>query len=184
MVASYYFVRVNGETAHNDPSRRDCFVQGELPVFPNRHFDYTDYCLREGVVRIGWPAIGPLGDGRSVPRDTPCYGTLSPRVRRYLEAFREISKEDVVLMPDKREPGILHIGRVICGYWSRFALPEHPYECLHRVSVEWDRSEGMPARYRARDLSISIRGGFWRTAFHRLDAAKHTATIRQIDQAR
>lgn len=181
---NYYFIRVNGETGHNDPSKPECFVAGEPPAFPDRFFNYAEYCLRQNIVRIGWPAAGPLDGERPVPVSTPCYGELDPHIRNYLEAFRRIRVGDIILMPEKSEPGILYIGRVRASYHYFHQLPAHPFECAHRLGVDWDRQRELPARYSARELGITIHGDFWPRGFHYFDPSKQAETIRRIDEAR
>ena len=51
----YYFIRVNGESDHNNPNRRSWYVEGEPPKFPKTYFNYLDYCIENNVIRIGWP---------------------------------------------------------------------------------------------------------------------------------
>ncbi len=54
-----WFIRCNGETAHNEPGTPR-FVPGEPPQFPERAFNYRDECLCKGFARVGWPAAGDL----------------------------------------------------------------------------------------------------------------------------
>jgi hypothetical protein len=54
-----WFARSNGDTLHNEPGSPR-FVPGEEPTFPNKTFDYREECLRDGFIRVGWPAAGSL----------------------------------------------------------------------------------------------------------------------------
>jgi hypothetical protein len=55
-----YFVRLNGDTLHNDPSNPRLYVPGEPPLFPKTAYDALNYCFQNDVVRIGWPDTGDL----------------------------------------------------------------------------------------------------------------------------
>ena len=50
-----YFVRVNGNTLHNDPGKPQYYVPGEPPKYPKTDFNAIDFCLKRNIVRIGWP---------------------------------------------------------------------------------------------------------------------------------
>jgi hypothetical protein len=147
------------------------------------------YCLTHGIARIGWPDVGDL---RHVPRKVgaavDCYDfdsrRVGPHVRKYLLAFRDITVGSVVLLPDRDRPGVLFIGEVTRGYDYSYDPPRHPYECAHRVGVAWDRRDGQAVEYRADDLHIGIRGGFWTRAFHRIDAAQKRDLIERIEARR
>jgi hypothetical protein len=54
-----WFARSNGDTLHNEPGSPR-FMPGEEPTFPNKTFDYREECLRDGFIRVGWPAAGSL----------------------------------------------------------------------------------------------------------------------------
>jgi hypothetical protein len=56
---SSWFIRCNGETAHNQPGT-ERYVPDEPPRFPNREFNYLSECLRKGFARVGWPGAGDL----------------------------------------------------------------------------------------------------------------------------
>lgn len=184
--ADYYFVRANGHTAHNDPRKPDCHVPGEPPDFPQTAFSYVDYCLGYDVVRLGWPGAGDLRRVTEVPESTPCYGTLPDRVREYLRAFREVQPGSGVLMPDTRRPGVVYAGDVTLPYSYFHELPTHPFECAHRVGVRWDRdpSSGLPVGYRAEDLGMSSRGGWWLWPFHHLTAGRHAEVVARVNDER
>ena len=52
-----WFVRTNGNTAHNNPNDSG-YVPGEPPHYPQTEFNYSQKCLKEGFVRYGWPNTG------------------------------------------------------------------------------------------------------------------------------
>lgn len=162
-----YFVRVNGETSHNDPSQPLCYVPGEPPQFPEVAFNYVAYCLREGIVRIGWPDTGDLTRSSKTGAIAQCYDltTLPPHIQDYLRQFRAIPQGARVLMPDKSSPGVLYIGKVSRPYHYQHNPPSEPYECAHRLGVDWYRDGTRPTVYDARTLGISIHGDFWPLAF-------------------
>ena len=182
----YYFVRVNGRTAHNDPSKPDCYMEGEPPVYPATAYDYVEYCLRYDVVRLGWPGAGDLRRGVDVPETTTCYGALSDHVRGHLREFREIVVGAGVLMPDPHRPGVLFAGDVTLPYSYFFELPNHPFECAHRVGVRWDLdpATARPREYRAEELGVTTRGGWWLWAMHRLTRERHGELLGKINAAR
>lgn len=176
-----YFVRVNGDSAHNDPNGPQCYILGEPPVFPQVFFNYRDLCLGSNFVRIGWPDTGDLTRPSKTGALAQCYdlGSLPYYVRGYLLEFRNISIGSIILMPDKDAPGDLFIGEVDRPYHYFHNVPVDPYECAHRVGVNWDRdSQGMAIRYQARTFGIDIHGGFWRKAFGRLDQHHAAPAIR------
>ncbi|MDB5326455.1 MAG: hypothetical protein JWM57_2024 [Phycisphaerales bacterium] len=181
---AYLFVRVNGNTAHNDSTKSKCYVPNEPPKHPATAFDYRDYCLTNSVVRIGWPATGDLRVLPSVPATTSCY-RLDDHICQYMENFRAAGLGDVVLMPDKSRPGVLYIGDVKTAYAYSFAPPVHPYECAHRLGVEWDRRcDRSFMEYDATTLGIGIHGGFWTRALYKFDPAIKADVIRHIIRAR
>jgi hypothetical protein len=149
-----------------------------------RFFNYADYCLANNLIRIGWPGTGDVAQVPDVPVRTPCYGLLPERVRRYLRNFRAIEPGDGVLMPDKERPGVLFVGQVTTPYRYFHDVPRHPYECAHRAGVEWDRHDGVPIEYSADDFGITIRGGWWLWAYHKLDADRFEVLVRRIDERR
>jgi hypothetical protein len=186
VASDYYFVRVNGRTAHNDPAKVDCYVEGEPPVYPATAYDYAEYCLRYDVVRLGWPGAGDLRRGEDVPDATPCYGTFSDHVRGHLREFRSIPVGAGVLMPDRQRLGVIYAGDVTLPYSYFFEIPAHPFECAHRVGVRWDLdpATGRPMEYRAEDLGITTRGGWWLWALHRLTSDRHADLVARIDSQR
>ncbi len=176
----YFFIRANGDTLHNNPARPECYIPGEPPTWPRTAFNYADFCLRAGFVRIGWPGTGDLRTLERIPDRTPCY-SLDERVRSYLEQFRSIQPGSVVLMPEPDRSGVLFIGEAVSGYCY---VGETPFECAHRVHVEWDQRNGEFAEYHASDLGIPIRGGFWLWAFHDLTQCEDRGLIARIEAAR
>ena len=181
----YYFVRVNGRTVHNNPNKPDCYVDREPPPYPQAAYDHAEYCLRYDLVRLGWPGAGDLRKHPDVPEATPCYGTLPDRVRDHLRQFRDVPVGAGVLMPDKRRPGVLYAGDVNLPYGYFHEVPNHPYECAHRVGVRWDLdATAHPVEYRAEDLGISSRGGWWLWPFHPLRGDKHAQLVAHINQLR
>ena len=184
--SEYYFIRANGRTAHNDPAKPDCHVPGEPPAFPQTSFNHVDYCLGYDVVRIGWPGAGDLRRAEDVPESTRCYGSLPNRVREYLRAFRAIRVGSGVLMPDNRRPAVVYAGDVTLPYSYFHELPTHPFECAHRVGVRWDRdpASGLAVEYRAEELDMSSRGGWWLWPFHHLTGERHGELLRRINDQR
>jgi hypothetical protein len=183
---NYFFVRANGQTVHNDPARPGCFVADEPPAFPRTDFDHVQYCLGYDVVRIGWPGVGDLRLATEVPDFSPCYGRLPQRTREHLLAFRSIPVGAGVLMPDKQRPGVVYAGDATLPYSYFHQPPAHPFECAHRLGVRWDRDPvtGLPADYRAADLGMSSRGGWWLWPFHHLAPGRHDELIARIDGVR
>jgi hypothetical protein len=166
----YYFLRVNGDTGHNNRNDTACFVPGEPPAFPNTYFNYLDFCLKKDIVRIGWPDSGDLTASVSKTGAlATCYDldTVPSHVRAYLLSFRVIALRSIILVPDKDHPGDIYICAVTGGYHYFHNVPTAPYECAHRLKVVWDKDiSGHPTRYSASQLGIGIQGGFWRKAFH------------------
>ena len=97
----YYFVRVNGETAHNDPNSQNCYVKNEPPFYPANYFNYYQYCLDNNIVRIGWPDVGDLLIGNKANALANCYqwNTLEDRKRDYLTSFSQLPITSIILMP-------------------------------------------------------------------------------------
>ena len=165
-----YFVRVNGNTVHNNPGNRQCYVKAEPPQYPHTYFDYLHYCLQHDVVRIGWPDTGDLLKGSGNLANCYTLPSLPPRVQGYLTQFRTIPIGADIIVPDKSSPGYFHMCTVTSSYSYFHSVPAHPYECAHRVGVTWDRHRnGTPIVYQAWACGIPIRGGFWRRAFAQLD---------------
>ena len=184
--AEYYFVRVNGRTVHNNPDKPDCFVRGEPPAYPETAYDYVEYCLRYDLVRVGWPGTGDLRKGADVPEGTACYGKFTDRVRDHLRTFKAIPAGTGVLMPDKRHRGVLYAGDATLPYGYFHELPNHPFECAHRVGVRWDLdpATSRPVQYRAEAFGVSSRGGWWLWALHHLTAERHGELVTRINAER
>lgn len=185
-----YFVRVNGKTAHNNPDYPELYMPGEPPPYPQTIIRYTKYCLTNNVIRIGWPGSGDLKTadiGSKLKRD---YGMENKRlvcVQRYLEAFRDMPIGSVVLMPDKKRPGILYIGEITGPYKYFHDIKRgHWYECAHRHKARWDLNrKGTPREYHAHECGLTIIGGFWRWAFVQIDALSNGAElVHGIEKAR
>ena len=119
-----------------------------------------------------------------MPVRTLCYDPFKEKHRRYVRSFRYIEPGDGVLMPDKDRPGVLFVGDVTSPYTYFHDVPRHPYECSHRAGVEWDRSNGVPIEYDADDFGISIRGGWWLWAYHRLDERRYEELVQLINECR
>ena len=85
-------------------------------------------------------------------------------------------------MPDKANPGELYIGTTTSHYYFFHNVPTAPYDCAHRINVEWDvDKKGDHIIYQASDLGISIYGGMWRRAFFKL---RDPEIIKRIRKAR
>ncbi len=164
----YYFVRVNGDTAHNNPNDVTCYVQGEPPSFPATYFNYYRYCLNNNIVRIGWPDVGDILAGNKVGALAKCYDlyNIDNYIRNYLISFSQIPIKSIILMPNKDNSGELYCGEVIKTYWYHHNIPTDPYECSHRVGVEWDRdANNNPIMYHANQFNMSTRGNPFAKAF-------------------
>ncbi len=168
---SYYFIRVAGETGHNNPGVPEAYVQNEPPEYPKTYYNYYDYCLRNEFIRIGWPDVGDLKNGNRLGALSNFYSleSVKSHIRNYLLDFSHISLKSIVLMPNKDIPGDLYIGEVISSYEFYHDVPKAAYECAHRLGVKWDKGvNGKPRLYRASDLHIGIIGGWWLRAFHEI----------------
>ena len=139
----YYFVRVNGDTAHNNPNHTDCYVHGEPPNYPGTYYNYYNYCLDNNIVRIGWPDVGDILAGNKTNALAKCYdwNSIKPREQGYLTSFSRIPLTSIILMPNKDKPGELYLGEVKRAYRYYYNIPRDPYECSHRVGVNWDRDK-------------------------------------------
>lgn len=169
---NHYFIRVNGKTCHNNPNDVRSFVPSEPPEFPATEFNYLEFCLQNGIVRHGWPDTGDLTDDRRRGKLARAYDieTIDPHVASYLHRFQKIQVGSVVVVPDKDHSGDLYVGAVTGPYHYFHDVPDHPYECAHRLKVDWDRQmDGQPVVYRAKEFNITTRGGFWLRAFAALD---------------
>lgn len=185
-MTTYYFVRVNGKTLHNNPSLPDSYVPGEPPVYPTKKFNYLEFCFKHDIVRIGWPDTGDLSaNGANRLGKGYDYNTMKPYKRVYVQKFSQIPVGSVILVPDIDNSGDIYIATVTRAYWYHHDVPTEPYECAHRVGVEWDRdSHGNPRLYRAEQLNIRT-VGFWRYAFQILnDVPTGRAAIPFIEAAR
>ena len=186
-MTTYYFVRVNGKTLHNNPGIPDSYVPGEPPLHPKKKFNYLGFCFKHDIVRIGWPDTGDVSaNGANKLARGYDRNTMKPHEWEYLQEFSRIPIGSVILVPDKDNSGDIYIATVTRAYWYHHDVPTEPYECAHRVGVEWDRgSDGKPRLYRAENLNIANRGGFWLRAFQVLnDVPTGRAAIPHIDAAR
>jgi hypothetical protein len=180
---SYYFVRVNGKTGHNNPSIPNAYVPKEPPVWPKSNFNYYESCLKNGFIRIGWPDVGDLKKGDKAGALANFYSleSVKPHIKKYLLDFSHIPLKSVVLMPNKDVPGNLYIGEVSGPYNYYHDVPKAPYECSHRLAVNWDRDiNGSPVLYHAEDINIGIIGGWWLRAFYEISDAKITDVIDKV----
>jgi hypothetical protein len=180
----YYFIRVGGETGHNNPNELISYVKNEPPTYPKKRFNYYDYCLKNSIIRIGWPDVGDLAKGGRAGALANLYSlqSVKPHINKYLLDFYHMPLKSIVLMPNKDIPGNLYVGEVSGAYEYYHDVPRDPYECAHRRKVAWDKdSHGNPKVYRAADLNIGILGGWWLRAFHEIADSKITDAI---DKAR
>ena len=167
----YFFVRVNGDTLHNDPNVPEGYVPGEPPLYPTTFFNYCDYCLENGIVRIGWPDTGDLTQPSKTGALSSLYrlDTINAYEREYLRGFLDLPVGSVILMPDKAHPGDFYMGEVVEPYHYFHDIPVSPYECAHRLGVQWDKTAtGGFRAYHADALGINRQSGFWRRAFANL----------------
>lgn len=168
-----YLIRVNGKTSHNDPTCADCFVPGEPPTYPKTAVNYFRKCLDENFVRIGWPDVGDLDTRDKHGALVNCYDwqRLRQHVRDYLDAFFHIPVGSAVLMPNKDRPGDLCIGTTPSRYYFSHNVPNDPYECAHRIDVNWDTDkQGNPVMYQAGQLGIDIHNrALWGRAFRHIE---------------
>ena len=180
-----YFVRVNGNSAHNDPSIPEWYVAGEPSHGKGGYINYCHWCLSNGLVRIGWPDTGDLRSGNRDGKRANCYTyeSIAKHIQGYLNDFVAMPISSIVLMPDKDVPGVLYIGEVMGRYQYHADPPIAPYECAHRRDVQWDTdADGKPIVYLAKNLGITIRGGWWLRAFAKLD--HHNELVERVRQAR
>ena len=169
-MTNYYFVRVNGDSAHNNPGSASFYVPDEPPTYPKTRFNYLKFCLEHGIVRIGWPDTGNLlANGANKLARGYDLNTIKPYERKYLEKFSLIPVGSVILVPDADKSGDIYIGVTIDSYRYHYDIPQEPYECAHRVKVQWDKGpDGEPKTYKAGQLAMH-RNGFWRRAFQTLN---------------
>jgi hypothetical protein len=173
-----WFVRVNGDTSHNEPGTPN-YVPGEPPQYPKKDFNYYKECLQDGFARIGWPNSGPLRPGFESKRlavngyslekleEDPRRNT---RIREYLEQFASIRPGDIILIPAYTVPHDIYLGVVVKrdhqageesldprlhAYYYFHDIPNKAwYENAHRVDVRWDKTR-----------IHHIEGWNWRLAF-------------------
>src|ERR1700752_1832605 len=108
-----WFVRSNGETAHNEPGTA-LYVNGEPPEFPERAFNYRDECLCKGFVRVGWPASGDLRHADWRSRALDAYGNvMKGHHLQFLDKFGHITSGDLVLLPTYQKRYQVYLGVVV-----------------------------------------------------------------------
>jgi len=172
-----WFIRCNGETAHNQPGTK-WFVPGEPPNYPNREFNYRDTCLREGFARHGTPGAGDLRRLGWRERARSVYGDgLKPYHVRYLEEFLSIRPGDLVLLPTYVQQYEVHLGVVIpqrnaagragTAYYYHYDVAAGDwFENAHRVDVEWAKGPNGKGMV----FDVPELGGTWRRAIGRVQA--------------
>ena len=147
---STWFVRSNGDTAHNEPGT-NLFMPGEPPAFPARRFNYREECIAKAFVRVGWPAAGDLREGTWRSRAATGYGSTMKRHHvRFLELFVQILPGYLVLLPAGDANGTRFISawsfhRARLNWAARprqLLLPlrhstSRLYDHAHRVDVIW-----------------------------------------------
>jgi hypothetical protein len=121
---SSWFIRCNGETAHNQPGTKR-YLPGEPPRYPHREFNYLNDCLRQGLnylndclrqgfARVGWPGAGDLREPGWRTQGKATYGELiQSRHFRYLEEFCQIRVSDIVAIPTYQRQYEVHLGVVV-----------------------------------------------------------------------
>lgn len=177
-----FFIRVNGQSAHNDPKNKDCYIGDEEASFLRKGYsNYLSYCFENNIVRFGWPNVGDLSKNTPMGVKRNCYslGSLPSYIREYLFNFRDIPMGSILLVPDRDNSGDIYICEVEKPYWYDTS---GPFECSHRLGVKWDRNpQGNPILYRAEKLGIS-KGGWWLRAFKEisgLEITKRIASVRE-----
>lgn len=169
-----WFIRCNGETAHNEPSTTR-YVPGEPPTFPRREFNYRDECLCKGFARVGWPRAGDLREASWRANVSRVYGDLIKQHHvGFLEQFLDIEVGDLVLLPTYGNRYEVHIGEVIQrrgakasahnqeAYYYFFDIAAGDwFDNAHRVDVRWVRPEaGMFSKFMVPEI-----GGTWIRGF-------------------
>jgi hypothetical protein len=100
-----YFIRVNGDTLHNNPGKPSFYVPGEPPKYPATYFNALSYCLLHNIVRIGWPDTGDLRQRSQTKAGALAKGytivDLKPRHQNYLRTFANIAVRSTIVMPTK-----------------------------------------------------------------------------------
>lgn len=154
-----WFVRSNGETAHNNPHDLG-YVSNEPPIYPLKEFNYTQKCLEDGFARYGWPNTGDLrvNDPKRLAPLSYSFNDLETRYKTYLTKFCSIKAGDLILIPaDAQNRGDIHLGialttdrkkilpyiepRPNAYYYYHDIANGDWYECAHRVNVSWAQSE-------------------------------------------
>jgi hypothetical protein len=167
-----YFVRVNGDTLHNNPNIPSLYVLDEPPLYPYTYFNALNYCLHNNMVRIGWPDTGDLTKPHKTGALAQGYTARDCKIHHqdYLRTFANISVGSTIVMPDKDHSGDVYLGRVTQPYHYFHDVPVAPYEYAHRLGVEWLRDKNnQPIRFLAHELGMATKGGFWLRAFAVLD---------------
>lgn len=161
----YYFVRVNGQSFHSNPVKTECFVEAELASAKRSGYsNYLEYCLKNNILRMGWPDVGDLRTKDRAGAKSNCYTleSLDGQIRQYLLGFSSIQPGSLVAVPDKDKPGDMYLCEVTKPYWYE---TEGPYECSHRLGVNWVRHDGgHPVVFTASQLGIPM-GGWWLRAY-------------------
>ena len=169
-----WFIRCNGETAHNQPGASR-YVYGEPPKFPKRKFNYVDECLHKGFARVGFPGTGNLRDENWRSRANDVYG---PQIKfhhvGYLEQFSSIIIGDIVLLPTYRKHYEVHLGIVISprqetkydqiglAYYYYYDISKGDwYDNAHRVNVQWLQDSNRSFS----SFDVPEIGGTWRRSF-------------------
>ena len=157
-MGNIWFVRSNGEAAHNNPND-DAYVPGEPPIYPLRQFNYTQKCLNDGFARYGWPNTGDRTVENPI-RLAPLsysYENLETRYKTYLNKFCSIKAGDLILIPaEGYNRGDVHLGIVLTVDGKKIPPYVEPrpnayyyyhdiakgdwYECAHRVKVLWAKT--------------------------------------------
>ena len=181
-----YFIRVNGNTLHNNPDVSRLYVPGESPRYPETYFNGLNYCFSHNIVRIGWPGYGDM-------RKPDRVGALSKytnseftsKQQEYLRNFADILEGSTIVMPDAGNPGDVYLGIVNAPYHYFHDVPLAPYEYSHRLGVKWMRNgNGDPIRFFAHELDLSIAGGvIWPRAFAILDESPSGRTAIRLISA-
>jgi hypothetical protein len=187
-----WFIRCNGDTAHNDPATTR-YIPGEPPAVPRRSFNYLHECLSGGFARVGWPGTSDLRHPgwRDLWRQT--YAEIvnpdeHDKFVGYLEQFVRIPPGDLVLLPIKPSPRNtynVHLGVVVSPrglassavprgvgssayYYFHDILAGHWYENAHRIDVNWH-----PEIH-----NIGHLGGVWRWGFRPVrDGSDHIVNL-------
>ncbi len=183
---SAWFIRSNGETAHNEPGTSR-YVPGERPQFPDRQFNYHDECVRDGFARVGWPAAGDLRHPAWRSRANVAYGSMMKAHHvRFLEQFAGILPGDLVVLPGYQRRHEVHLGIAVPprrsefsrggggAYYYHFDISACEwFENAHRVDVKWAVGADGTVRW----FDVPEIGGSWLHGF-----ANITARSSRIEQ--